>query len=620
MWAAVTLAGRAAPATLALYVAAAVASGALPVVTAWLTKAVLDTLSGPGPGMSPAVPAAGLALATGLMAVLPLAMQYVRAEMDRKVGLVAQDRLFVAVGRFTGLERFENPAFLDHLRLAQQAGRSTPNAVVDGLLGVCRAALAVGGFLGTLLLLSPLFAGLTIAAGIPAVLAETALSRRRARMLWDIGPAERKEFFYSDLLSSVDAAKEVRLFGVAGFLRARMLGERRAANAARRSTDLREALAHGSTAVLGAGISGAGLLWAVGAARAGTLSVGDVTVFAAAVAGVQAAVVTCASAMAAAHHALLMFDHYLTVVRAGPDLPLACPPRPLPPLRKGIELRDVWFRYSERHPWVLRGVSLHIPHGAAVALVGLNGAGKSTLVKLLCRFYDPTRGTVLWDGVDIRDTDAAELRSRITAVFQDFMQYDMTAAENIGLGDIRLIGDEDRITGAAQRAGVHEKLAGLPRGYDTLLTRTFFMDGEENEPEAGVVLSGGQWQRLALARAFLRDRRDLMILDEPSAGLDAEAEAEIHASLRRHRQGHTSLLVSHRLGAVREADHIVVLSQGRVTEEGDHERLMALNGQYAHLFTLQASGYASACEPARESACESACELAPVEESVRGRS
>jgi len=260
-------------------------------------------------------------------------------------------------------------------------------------------------------------------------------------------------------------------------------------------------------------------------------------------------------------------------------------------LRQGLELRDVWFRYSDDHPWVLRGVDLTIPHGTAVALVGLNGAGKSTLVKLLCRMYDPTRGRILWDGVDLRDIPPASLRERISAVFQDHMNYDMTAAENIGLGELSAMGDRARLVAAATRAGAHDRIAALPRGYDTPLTRIFEIGTDNEDTATGVVLSGGQWQRLALARSLVREGRDLMILDEPSSGLDPEAEHEVHARIRDYRQGRTSLLISHRLSAVRDADRIAVLEDGRVSELGTHDSLLADGRGYARLFRLQADGY-----------------------------
>jgi ATP-binding cassette subfamily B protein len=590
-----TAAGRlsveTAPGQLALFVVLTLASGSLPVASAWLTKLVIDGLvrgSPPGSLVALAAALAGLGVVT---AVSPALTRYLRAEMSRRSSLAAQDRLFSAVDRFVGLARFENPHFLDRLRLAERSGSVAPNQAVDGVLGVVRSTVTASGFLGSLLVLSPVMAALVVAAAVPALLSELVLARRRAQMYWGLGPVERREIFYGRLLSGVEAAKEIRLFGIGAFLRQRMLAERRTGNAAKRSMDRREVRIQTGLGLLTAVVSGGGLMWTVGAAATGQLSPGDFTVFLAAVVGVQGVLASMAVQVAQTHEALLLFDHYLAVLKAGPDIPVPAAPRALPPLREGIELDDVWFRYDDDHPWLLRGLTLRIPAGQAMGIVGLNGAGKSTLVKLLCRFYDPTRGSIRWDGVDIREVDPAQLRRRIAAVFQDYMHYDLTARENIAVGHLDALGDTDRIHTAAKRTGIHDVLAGLPRGYDTLLSRAFLMESDKTNADTGVVLSGGQWQRVALARAFLRDRRDLMILDEPSAGLDAEAEHDVHSSLQRYRRGQTSLLISHRLGAVRDADAIVVIAGGQAVEHGDHATLMAAGGEYARLFELQASGY-----------------------------
>jgi len=262
-------------------------------------------------------------------------------------------------------------------------------------------------------------------------------------------------------------------------------------------------------------------------------------------------------------------------------------------MRHGIEVEDVWFRYGPDKPWILRGVSCFIPHGQAVALVGRNGAGKSTLVKLLCRFYDPDRGRILWDGTDLRDMDPADLRERVSAVFQDYMSYELSAAENIAVGDLIAARQAGTVRAAAEAADIHQALASLPKGYETLLTLTYFDLADKANPETGVLLSGGQWQRVALARAFLRGGRDLVILDEPSSGLDAEAEFQIHTRLKLNRTGNATVLISHRLNAIRDADHIIVLADGVIAEQGSHDSLMARSGTYARLFLLQARGYTS---------------------------
>ncbi|NUR85546.1 MAG: ABC transporter ATP-binding protein [Nonomuraea sp.] len=578
---------RAAPAQVLGYLAVTLVGAGAPVVLAWLTKAVLDGIAR---GQVSALPGQAIAIAvvTTLAAAAAQAGQYLRAEVDRRVSLRAKDELFTAVCGFTGLSRFESPAFLDRLRMAQQSA-SNPGRLIDTALSTVRSAVTVAGFVGSLLVISPLFTGLVLLSALPALLIELRISRGRVEMMWRIGPVERRELFYAQLMSTAEAAKEIRLFDLGAFLRGRMLGEVRTANAARRSMDRREFAVQAGLAGAAAVVAGVGLVWAILAAGRGGLTVGDVSMFVAAVAGVQSALNTAVSAGVMAHEQLLIFHHHLRIVGAAPGLPAPAEPVALPALRRGIELRDVWFRYSDEHPWVLRGVDLFVPHGQTVALVGRNGAGKSTLVKLLCRFYDPTKGSILWDGVDLRDVPPAELRARVGAVFQDFVAYELTARDNIAVGDLTAAEDRVRLERAAREAGVHEAVSALPYGYDTLLSRDFAP--EQDEEGDGVLLSGGQWQRLALARAFLRSDRDLMILDEPSAGLDAEAEYEVHTQLARLRHGRTSVVITHRLGSTRDADAIVVLSEGAVTEQGTHAELLAAGGDYAGLFRRQADGY-----------------------------
>jgi ATP-binding cassette subfamily B protein len=563
-----------------------VLSGLLPTGAVWATKLLIDGLA---TGLTERAlgPVAGL-VALGLASgVLPHVTGYLRGESDRRLDLMLQDRLYTRVNQFQGLSRFEDPAFLDELRMATQATGGAMGPITSGLFDLCRNVIALAGLLGALAVLSPLMAGLVAVAALPTLAARMSLEKRRTKMLAGQSAAARRQIFYSSLLTDVEAAKEVRLFGLGDFLRRRVIGELTTMQTAERRLDRREALTQSSLATLSALVSGIGLVWAVYSALAGRLTLGDVTAFAAAVAGTQAALIATVENAANAGHSLLLFDHHERVMSLSDDLPPPHRPAALPALRRGIELRDVWFRYAEGHPWVLRGVDLTIPHGASVALIGLNGAGKSTLIKLLCRFYDPSRGAILWDGVDIRDVPPADLRARMGVLFQDYMSYDLTAAENIGVGEIESMSDRTRIQAAAEMSGADQTVRALPHGYDTMLSRIFF--GPEDD--TGVVLSGGQWQRLALARALVREQRDLLILDEPSSGLDAEAEYEVHRRLREHRAERTSLLVSHRLGAVRDADLIVVLGDGRIVEQGTHDDLIAADSGYARLFETQASGY-----------------------------
>jgi ATP-binding cassette, subfamily B, bacterial len=593
-WALTATAWRTAPAHLTAYVLTMVAAALVPVVAAWLTKLIIDGLAGRPVGSGTATGLVGLAVALAgvgvATAVLPHATSYLGGEIGRRLVLKATDRLFAAAARLPGLRPFEDPQFLDRLRLAQE-GTTAGGTTVTEAFGTGRSVLTLLGFVGALLVISPVMTAIVLLTALPALGIHLRMSRWRAGMLWQLSPVERWQFLYSDLLANVNAAKEIRLFGSGGFLRDRMMDQLRTATALRRRMDRRALTAEGVLATIGAVVAGGGLIWAINAALSGALSAGDVTMFVSAVAAMQGALASLVVSIAAAHHGLLLFSHYLSVLHAAPDLPVAVEPVRLRPLRDGIQFRDVWFRYSQDHPWVLRGVNLKIPAGWSVGLVGLNGAGKSTLVKLLCRFYDPDHGAILWDGVDLRDVRPEDLRAHISGVFQDYMSYDLSAQDNIAIGNVADHGDIDGVRFAADLARMDGMLSALPRGYDTLLTRMFFSEDDKQDASTGVVLSGGQWQRIALARAFFRSGRDLMILDEPSAGLDPEAEADLHRQTRRYRWGRTSLLISHRLSTVRDAELLVVLRDGVVIEQGTHDSLMRSDGAYARLFRLQAAGY-----------------------------
>ncbi|MEU1840737.1 ABC transporter ATP-binding protein [Micromonospora chersina] len=589
---------RAAPAGTLVDLLLALLAGAAPVAVAGLTKLVLDRLTGTAArGLPLALLGAGLAGAAAAGVILPHLRRYVEAERTRAVSRLVRRRLFDAVSRLVGLVRLEDPGYQDRLQAAQQTGHLGPTQLTGSLLGGVQSVVAIGGFLGVLLALSPLTGLLVLLAALPTLWMQLRLNRARAAMVLRLEHFQRRDLFFAQLITGVPAAKEVRLFGLGRFFGERMLDELHGMHRVERRLDARETRAQALLALLGAVVAGVGVVWVVSRAATGRVGVGDVALFLAAVPGVQGALGALVGQVGAVHQALLLFDHYDEVIRAESDLPVPAAPRAVPPLRHGIELRDVWFRYSPEHPWVLRGVDLTLPAGATTALVGLNGAGKSTLVKLLCRFYDPERGAILWDGVDVREFDPAALRERLGAVFQDFMPYDLTAAENIAVGDLTAHDDPDRLRAAARQAGVDGVLAALPHGYDTLLTRIFFGGPDRDDPRAGVVLSGGQWQRVALARGFLRADRDLLVLDEPSSGLDAEAEHDLHSRLRTLRRGRTSLLVSHRLNAVRDADAIVVLADGRVAEHGDHDTLLVAGRGYARLFALQARGYRQDAPP-----------------------
>jgi ATP-binding cassette, subfamily B, bacterial len=574
------------------------AAGLVSPAVAWLQRDVLDSLVTVGravPSRADSVlggrdllMVAALGLAGVVTAVVPQVQGYISSTLGRVTGVVIYDRVYRAVSAWPGIARFESPAFADKLQLATQA-QNTAASLLSSALGIGQSLVTAVTFVAILATINPVL--LTVIVGIQmlAIAANLGNARRQAQLQVENAYRTRRQMSFGSLLTSAVAAKEVRLFGLDRFLRSRMLAELQVTNAAGRALARRELRIESAMATLSACVSAGGLLWIVARVVAGRFPVGDVTMFLMAALGLQSAMNQVAMAMGNVTQSLMPFGAYTSVVSALPDLPVRKCPLPVPELSCGITLDNVWFRYNEAHPWVLRGVSMVIPAGAKVALVGLNGSGKSTLVKLLCRLYDPVRGSILWDGIDIRELDPAALRQRITGVFQDYVTYDLTAAENIGVGELALIGDWDAIRGAAALAGADTDIARLPDGYDTMLSRVFLRS--RKDARAGAMLSGGQRQRIALARALLRTGRDLLIVDEPMSSLDAEAEHAMNSRLAQAQTGRATVLISHRLASVRDSDEIVVLSDGTVAERGTHAQLMAAGGPYARLFALQARGY-----------------------------
>jgi ATP-binding cassette subfamily B protein len=580
---------------LVAYVLAVVAIGVVPVGAAWTTKVLLDRLSHRQEAAATAGSvvslAIGLAVLSGLALVLPHTLRHVQEELGRSIRIAAQSDLYLRVNLLPGLGSFENPEFLNHLYLARQVAQASLPRLFIGVSTLLQGTATLVSFLVTLAVLSPAMVGLVLLAAVPVAVTELFLGRRRARGAWQISTAMRREMFYASLLTDLNAVKELRIFGAGTFMHRRMMAELRSISDAQRRLSRGTATVQSGLSALTGVVSGLGLCWAATEAFYGRLGAGDVVLFVSAIAAVQSGIAGVIGQVSAVHESMLMLGHYRAVTEtppAAPATPAIQGHRPLPPLVQGIEFDDVWFRYRHDGEWTLREVNLSIQAGHRVALVGLNGAGKSTLVKLLCRLYEPTRGAIRWDGVDLREIPVEELRARLSVVFQDYMAYDLSVLDNIALGEVGP-DDRDRVRAAAERAGIHPTLARLPDGYDTTLSRVFVADPGE---DSGVTLSGGQWQRLALARGLIRDSAELLILDEPSAGLDAAAEHEVHRSLATFRVGRTTLLISHRLSAVRDADTILVLAGGHIVEEGDHRSLMDLGGVYAELFSLQASGYA----------------------------
>jgi ATP-binding cassette subfamily B protein len=524
---------------------------------------------------------AGLMIAT---AMLPSLSQYLNAELQRRLTVRIESSIYRKINSFAGIAYFENPQVYDTIRLAQQGAEQSSSQTLSIITEVIQNSVTLLSFIGVLFSFNLWLAGLVLLSALPQFGVQIKLGQQRVGLAYELSPVERRKFYYGFLLTSAEAAKEVRLFGLGSYLLQKLLDLHRQVHRAERQQQTRELRWELILSFLASAMAIVAFMAVVLAAFSGQLTVGDITLYVSAVGTVQDALGKLIEGMAGLMECTLFHAHYQALLQLPPALPIQPMLKPVPSLSTGLELRNVWFRYSDRHPWILQDVNLKISAGTCLAIVGLNGAGKSTLVKLLTRLYDPTKGQILWNGIDIREFHPDELRRSISTIFQDFMRYDLTAYENIGFGNLARINDRQWIQVAAQEANIHRELTQLPLGYQTELSRMFADEGQ------GIDLSGGQWQRVATARMFARNA-ELLILDEPSAALDAQAEYETYSHFSKLMAGRTSIIISHRFSTVQMADAIAVLDNGRIVECGSHAALLATNKLYAKLHKMQAESY-----------------------------
>jgi ATP-binding cassette, subfamily B, bacterial len=480
------------------------------------------------------------------------------------------------------LAYFEDSDFYDRLQNARREGGYKPVELINDTFLIIQNMLTLISFALLMLRFSPWLVIILLVTSIPAFIAETRYSERGFRLLTRRAPETRQVNYLSRLLTEDTAAKEIKLFNLGGTLLKRYTTlfdkffEEDKSLALRRAT---AGFSLGLVATLGFYGSYAWIVWHT---VHGKISLGDMTLYLAIFRQGQSTFQSILSAIGNIYENNLFMANFFDFLCLQPRMTFAGQRRKLQvPLRGGIEFRELGFRYPESDEWALRGINLIIRPGEKIALVGHNGAGKTTLIKLLSRLYDPTEGSILIDGIDIRDLDPLELQQRIGVIFQDFVRYHLPVRENIGFGQIDAMGNAERIAAAARKSGAQAVVEELPQGYETMLGR-WFQDGHE--------LSLGQWQKIALARAFMREA-EILVLDEPTASVDARTEYEIFQNFKTLTEGKMAILISHRFSTVRMADRIAVIQEGRIAELGTHEELLRRGGIYAELFGMQAEGY-----------------------------
>ena len=563
--------------------------GLLPAGIAWVGAHIVDAVVAAATqvragGAAHLTPVFWLVALEGLLVTAMAAAQrgisfcqsLLRAQLGQRVNEMILEKALTL-----DLVHFEDSEFYDKLTRARREASSRPLSLVNRTFGLAQNLIALTSFAALLISFSPWAMLILLLAGLPSFIAETKFSGDAFTLFRWRSPETRMQLYLETVLAREDSAKEVRLFGLGPLLLERYRSIFHKLYKADRALTLRR-----DSWGLGLGLIGTLTLygayaWIAFTTVMGRITLGQMTMYFMVFRQGQSAVSAILSAIGGMYEDNLYLSTLYEYLETPTRLPSGTALVGTDPA-DGIRFEHVTFTYPGTTTPALHDINLHIRAGESLALVGQNGSDETTLIKLLTRLYAPDSGRILLDGVDLIDWDETTLRRRIGVIFQDFARYQMRVGENIGAGDVHHFEDEARWREASEKGMADEFIESLPAGYNTQLGK-WFNDGRE--------LSGGQWQKIALARAFMRSQADILVLDEPTAAMDAEAEATIFEHFRALSKKRIVILISHRFSTVRMADQIVVIKDGRIIERGNHAQLVQQDGHYAHLFSLQAKGY-----------------------------
>ncbi|MDT8318887.1 MAG: ABC transporter ATP-binding protein [Xanthomonadales bacterium] len=523
-----------------------------------------------------AVEASLVAVLTGAQRGISLCQALLRAQLGQKVNMLILEK-----AQSLELAQFEDSEFYDKMTRARREASSRPLSLVTRTFGLGQNLISLISYGVLLVQFSPWAVLVLVVAGLPSFFAEAKFSADAFSLFRWRSPDTRMQLYLETVLAREDNVKEVKLFGLGPLLLQRYRDIFNRLYGRDRSLAIRRDVWGFFLSLIGTVALYGAYGWIAAAAVGSRITLGQMTMYLMLFRQGQSAVAAILSAIGGMYEDNLYLSTLYEFLET-PAQRLGGDARSGPRPRDGIRFEGVSFTYPGASVPALREVDLHIPPGQSLALVGENGSGKTTLIKLLTRLYHPDEGRILLDGLDLREWDEDILRQRIGVIFQDFSRYQFMVGENIGVGDVRFFEEEERWRVAAGKGMADALIESLPAGYDTQLGK-WFKDGQE--------LSGGQWQKIALSRAFMRSEADILVLDEPTAAMDAAAEAQIFEHFRKLTKDRIAILISHRFSTVRMASQIVVIENGRIIERGDHEALMKLGGRYARLFSLQAAGY-----------------------------